>query len=113
MAAARVRAGYGPGGRQPFAYAYVFLVLQAGQVATLNGTGSRDPDGDDPTYRWNQTSGANVTLSDYASPVPVFVPPATPHFQSFVFKLVVSDGEMDSAPSVAAVMVLRPGEPGS
>ena len=108
-----MRAGYGPGGRQPFAYARVFLVLQAGQVATLNGTGSWDPDGDDPTYRWNQTSGANVTLSDYASPVPTFMPRAAPHLQSFVFKLVVSDGEMDSEPSVAVAMILRPGKPGS
>ena len=98
--------------RQPLAYAHLFLVFEAGQVVTLNGTGSWDPDGDTLTYRWNQTSGANVTLSDYASPVPTFVPPAAPHLQSFIFELVVSDGETDSNPSTAVVMIQRP-EPGS
>ena len=98
--------------RQPLAYAHLFLVFEAGQVVTLNGTGSWDPDGDTLTYRWSQTSGANVTLSDYASPVPTFVPPAEPHLQSFIFELVVNDGEMDSNPSTAVVMIQRP-EPGS
>ncbi|MFC1635665.1 right-handed parallel beta-helix repeat-containing protein [Planctomycetota bacterium] len=67
----------------------------------LDGTGSYDPDAiDELTYTWSQLEGPQVVLQNADS--------ATPSFESdqeglYVFQLVVSDGFVDSGPSVVRV----------
>jgi hypothetical protein len=46
-----------------------------GSVVTLDGSGSRDPDGDGLSYTWSQHSGPPVMLSDSTAPMPVFTAP--------------------------------------
>ncbi|QYG91867.1 DUF4214 domain-containing protein [Iamia sp. SCSIO 61187] len=57
--------------------------------ATLDGTGSTDPDGDDLSYAWTQTSGPTVTLDGAATATATFTVPDAP--ASLAFELTVTD----------------------
>ena len=64
-----------------------------GSNVTLDGSGSRDGDGDALSYNWQQTSGPSVTLSDPTAIQPSFIAPAsTATDQTLVFELTVDDG---------------------
>ncbi|MFM5948834.1 MAG: PKD domain-containing protein, partial [Novosphingobium sp.] len=80
--------------------------IDTGSTITLNGGGSTDPDGDPLTFAWTQISGPAVTLSNPATANPSFVAPAvTGGTQDIVFQLVVSDGQVSSAPDEVRVTV--------
>lgn len=80
--------------------------IDTGNTITLNGGGSTDPDGDPLTYVWTQVSGPAVTLSNPTSANPSFVAPAVSGgTQDIVFELVVSDGQVASAPDQVRVTV--------
>jgi hypothetical protein len=57
------------------------------RTVTLDGSGSFDPDGDDITYTWVQTSGPPVVLSGADTATPSF----TVEYGNYTFKLVVTD----------------------
>jgi hypothetical protein len=60
---------------------------------TLDGTGSRDPDGDLLSLNWVQLSGPPVILSDPSSPAPSFEAPLVDlGGTAMIFHLVVDDG---------------------
>jgi len=72
---------------------------------TLDGSASYDPDGDDITYRWEQTDGPAVYLQDETT--------VAPHFKAIqvgelVFSLVVSDSLEDSQPDEVIITVYEP-----
>jgi hypothetical protein len=71
-----------------------------GATATLDGTGSTDPDGDTLGYLW---SGDNMSLSfeDPTSATPIVTLP----FGSTIVSLVVNDGISSSAPDTALLTV--------
>lgn len=73
----------------------------------LNGTASRDPDGDALTFQWVQIAGQQVTLSDNASPTPRFTAPEVIGVLSveLIFELAVDDGELASEPAVVRITV--------
>jgi uncharacterized repeat protein (TIGR02543 family) len=66
-------------------------------TVTLDGSGSRDPDGwpngGQIYLNWRQMSGEPVTISDPSIANPTF---SAAHAGSYVFKLMVSDGEATS-----------------
>jgi len=80
-------------------------VVPGGSEVTLLGSGT-DPEGQPLGYAWTQTGGPTVSLSQPGSPRPVFTAPAEENeAQTLTFRLVVSDGQLESEPSTTTVTV--------
>ncbi len=71
-------------------------------LITLDGSASYDPGDDAMTYRWEQTSGPAVELSDANSIEPNFVPV---EMGIYVFELVVNDGINDSPGDTVGIVI--------
>ena len=74
-----------------------------GDRVTLYGGGSKDPDGDPLTYRWElsfRPAASRTSLSDSAAASPTFVVDA---LGCYTVQLVVNDGKVDSAPDTVYV----------
>lgn len=76
------------------------LAKNEGDLVTLDGSRSSDPEGAALTYAWTQTGGPAVSLDNPASPTPGFTA-ATP--ATYVFSLKVSDGLKESSPDTVTV----------
>ncbi len=76
-----------------------------GDLVTLYGTGSGDPNGDPLTYLWSVEGGPAVTFDDPAAAIATFRAPLVNGTQVVVVKLVVSDGQANSEPDTASVTV--------
>ena len=86
----------------PTANAGANQIVSTGAAVLLDGSASNDPGGN-PYYKWTQTSGPAVTLSDPASVQPTFTAPSSP--TSLTFQLVVTDGSQSSDPSSVTITV--------
>ncbi|MCG3111317.1 MAG: PKD domain-containing protein [Candidatus Manganitrophus sp. SB1] len=78
--------------------------VQKGNVVTLNGSGSFDPDGDALTYLWNFVSipaGSGATLTHPATVSPTFTADRS---GDYVIRLIVNDGLADSPPDSLVVI---------
>ncbi len=98
-----------PGGEQanhpPVANAGADQSVSAGTAATLDGTGSSDPDGNPLTFRWTQTAGPAITLNAASSATPTFTAPAVSTDTALTFQLLVNDGTTDSMPAQVTITV--------
>ncbi len=77
-----------------------------GEKVELDGTGSRDPEGENLTFLWTLASrppGSAAELSDPTSPKPCFMADVEGVYR---VKLVVSDGHRTSRPASARIDVL-------
>jgi hypothetical protein len=94
------------GGNQvPIADAGSNLRGVVGEQFCLDGSGSYDPDpGDTLTYLWSQTGGPLVTLDGHSTATPCFVPSVRGKYE---FILIVSDGQVQSAPAETTVRVRK------
>ena len=87
----------------PIADAGTEQTVDAGELTTLDGSGSFDIDGDPIEFQWSQLGGQNVLLSDPKAPSPTFQAPDQK--DTLLFQLLVSDGTTWSESSVVAVNV--------
>jgi hypothetical protein len=79
--------------------------VNQGASVTLNGTGSKDPDGEMLSYSWLQTSGTPVTLDNPMSAQPTFSAPTGRTSSTLVFRLTVTDPEGLSASDQCSIAV--------
>ena len=94
--------GFG-GNRAPIANAGPDQTVRPGDLVSLDGSISSDPDGDPLTFLWSFVSapaGSNPTLSDPAAVRPSFIALAP---GEYVLRLIVNDGQADSAPDTVLV----------
>jgi len=80
------------------------VVARTGTIAvvTLDGSASRDPDGDGLLYKWTWTVNAETYKAHGANPMIML--PAGQH----IIELIVNDGQTDSQPDYIVVEVLTP-----
>ena len=77
---------------------------------TLNGSGSRDPEGQPLTYHWVQTSGTGVSLSNANTVQPGFdAPSVSSHSVSLAFELTVTDSQ-DLSSSDTCIILVNPAQ---
>ncbi len=90
---------------RPVADAGAAQAVETGSVVQLNGSASRDADGDALTYSWSFTSrpaGSAAVLSSPTAISPNFVADLA---GSYVAQLIVSDASLSSAPATVLVTV--------
>jgi hypothetical protein len=88
----------------PVANAGQNQTVSTGQLVTLDGTLSKDPEGQLLEYIWTQTNGPSVILNLVDPAHPTFTTPNT--ISTLVFSLVVNDGTTNSlAASTVSVFV--------
>jgi hypothetical protein len=95
-AADQVNITVATGNLPPLANAGPDQTVTTGQVVTLSGTRSTDPNGDPLTYSWclkGRPVGSNATLNGATTAQPTFTPDVA---GSYVFCLTVNDGQTGS-----------------
>jgi hypothetical protein len=93
------------GNAKPVARAGNGTTALVGLAVSLNGSGSTDPDGDPLTYLWSFATipaGSAAVIADPTTVQTSFVPdvPGT-----YVVRLIVNDGIVDSDPSTVQILV--------
>jgi len=79
-----------------------------GDLVTLVGSESYDPDGDELSYTWTQTGGPEVSLDDPGKADPTFTAPAwSAGNETLRFQLVVYDGRAESLPVEVNITLLE------
>jgi hypothetical protein len=74
-----------------------------GQTVSLDGSKSRDANGDPLTYRWSiltAPSGSRAAIANPTAPIASFVPDLA---GTFIAQLIVNDGLVDSLPATVEV----------
>jgi hypothetical protein len=95
-----------PPNQAPTADAGVDQNVVSGAVVSLDGTQSSDPDADQLSYDWTQTSGPTVTLANADQATASFTAPDGP--ASLVFQLTVCDPESLCDTDAVTITVAAP-----
>ena len=100
---------YGQQYAPPTANAGSSQIVSSGETVTLDGSNSRDPDGDNLNYYWYQIGGQNVSLYDSISTAnPTFIAPNVTNPTILSFELIVDDNKISSSPYYVQVRVNPP-----
>ncbi len=90
----------------PLAHAGANRTVFGGQLVTLDGSQSSDPEGATLAYQWTIIAqpGGNANLSGATTVRPTFTPLS---LGEYVFQLVVNDGQLYSTPSTVTITVIH------
>gem|GEM_PF-2782823 len=91
---------------RPVADAGPDLAVNSGAGVTLDGRGSKDPDGSIASYRWTQTGGPAVSLTNGSTAQATFKAPSVTATTTLVFQLTVADAQGLSASDACTVTVV-------
>jgi hypothetical protein len=80
--------------------------VHPGDIVSLDGSASHDPDGGDLAFQWKQTDGPEVSLDDPYGVTPTFEAPPCTTLTELAFELQVSDGLEDGIPDTVVVSVV-------
>jgi len=81
------------------------ISAEEGGSVKLDASNSTDPEKDQLSYLWTQSSGTNVTLSNANGASASFIAPDVDTTQTLVFKVVVTDGKGGSSEKTVTVTV--------
>ncbi len=82
--------------------------IPLGQLVTLDGTASSDPDNDPLNYTWTQVAGPSTSLNGATTAGPTFTPNEIGIYE---FELVVDDNIDSSAPDTVAIEAVNAAPP--
>lgn len=97
-----------PPNQNPVAAAGPDQTVDAGDLVTLSGASSSDPDSDPLTFTWAQTAGPSVTLTGATTVSPTFTAPTLVDDVVLSFLLTVSDGRGGLSTDSVSVTVIAP-----
>jgi hypothetical protein len=90
----------------PVAEAGQDQTVMVGDMVTLDGSGSRDPDDNIVLYTWIQTNGPTITLSDPSAVITNFVA-SVPENSQLTFELTVKDAAGKISNDVCTITVVK------
>lgn len=88
----------------PLADAGLDITVTSGDTVALDGSNSKDPDGDPLTYTWVQLEGPTASLDKPQDAKPTFVAPDVMVPTQLLFQLMVSDGKGSSKDDVSVLV---------
>jgi beta-lactam-binding protein with PASTA domain len=87
----------------PVANAGATQTVAAGDIVSLDGSNSLDPNEQPLTYAWTQIGGSSVSLDDLTSATPSFIAPSSGGVLQFSLKVTDFSGLSSTASSTVAV----------
>jgi tetratricopeptide (TPR) repeat protein/streptogramin lyase len=102
-----------PANQLPVANAGQDQTVNAGDVVTLDGNASKDPDGNIITYSWIQIAGPAVTLNDASTTRPSFTAPRVSSDTQLKFYLTVKDDKGDTSSFASVTITVKAPAPAS
>lgn len=93
--------------KAPRASAGLDRSVRGGTTVTLDGRGSRDPEGGPLSYHWTQTQGPRVPLKNPSAVRPRFTAPYVATPTAFEFTLTVTD-DQDAEASDSVLITVQP-----
>jgi hypothetical protein len=83
--------------------------VEEGELVTLDGTKSKDHEGELLTYLWTAPEGIILSANDEAQPT--FIAPFANEDTPLLFSLVVNDGYQDSEPDYVTINIINTNDP--